>query len=320
MNEAGIIYCARNKLNGKVYIGQTVQGLVERKRGHVSASRVILNRYFPKAIYKYGVDGFKWKILCRVEALTAQLTLEYLNIVEQMCIKQYDSMNEAKGYNCTLGGDGVCGHVHTEVTKRRLSQRFKGRSFSIETRRKIGEANRRRVVTGETKQKIREANLGKKLSEEHKRKIGISGKGRVNKPISEETRKRMSDAQKGKKASMESRRKQSESRKGTHRSKETRKRMSEAAKRRLPMSEITKKRISEAHKGIVPWNKGKAGVYTEETLNRMRESQIGKPSSVETRCKMSIARKGEKNHMFGKHPTEETKQKMRKSRKKKGAI
>lgn len=52
-------------------------------------------------------------------------------------------------------------------------------------------------------------------------------------------------------------------------------------------------------KGIIPWNKGKTGVYSKETLERMASPKRGKPSpnkgispSIETRKLMSIAKQG----------------------------
>ena len=53
-----------------------------------------------------------------------------------------------------------------------------------------------RIISEETKKKLSEAHKGKTLSEEHKRKIGESGKGRK---VSEEYKQRMSECQKGEK-------------------------------------------------------------------------------------------------------------------------
>ena len=82
---------------------------------------------------------------------------------------------------------------------------------------------------------------------------------------------------------------------GKHRSEETRKKISEANKGKLigenhPMygkhfhhSKEAKKKISEAGKGREPWNKGKTG---PEPWNK------GKKASEETRKKMSESHKG----------------------------
>ena len=73
-------------------------------------------------------------------------------------------------------------------------------------------------------------------SEETKKKISEANKGRItwNKglTLSEETRKKMSEAKKGKIVSEETRKKMSEAHKGLTLSAETRRKLSEAAKRR----------------------------------------------------------------------------------------
>ena len=47
----------------------------------------------------------------------------------------------------------------------------------------------------------------------------------------------------------------------------------------------SKRKISLSHQGQIPWNKGKTGVYSEETLSKMR-----KPKTREHRRKLSIVR------------------------------
>ena len=50
---------------------------------------------------------------------------------------------------------------------------------------------------------------------------------------------------------------------------------------------IVRKKISDGMKGNIPWNKGKIGIYSEETLQKMREAKKG-------------IYDGENNPMFGK--------------------
>lgn len=90
----------------------------------------------------------------------------------------------------------------------------------------------------------------------------------------------------------------------------------------LNHSEEIKKRISEANKGQIPWNKGKTGVYSGESLKKMSEetkgeknSQFGKTPSKETRKKLSDANKGENNGFYGKTHSEETREGISKARK-----
>ena len=41
-------------------------------------------------------------------------------------------------------------------------------------------------------------------------------------------------------------------------------------------SEETRKNISESHKGIEPWNKGKSGCFSDEAIKKMSDSRKGK--------------------------------------------
>lgn len=78
-------------------------------------------------------------------------------------------------------------------------------------------------VSEETKKKISEANKGKKLSEEHKAKISKANK---NKIVSEITKGKLSKALKGRQFSEETKKKMSKARKGKKMSEETKKKRS----------------------------------------------------------------------------------------------
>jgi len=82
--------------------------------------------------------------------------------------------------------------------------------------------------------KISLSKKGKKHSEETKRKIGLGNK---NKIVSEETRRKIGLGNKGKTITIE-----------------------------------TKEKLRLASTGKPGWNKGKTGIYSEETLKKMRES------------------------------------------------
>ena len=86
------IYKVTNKINGKVYIGQSVD-IGRRWREHMTAKDDI---YFHKAIQKYGVENFEWEVI-------EQCKKKDLDEREIYWIEYYDSFN--KGYNCTKGGD-----------------------------------------------------------------------------------------------------------------------------------------------------------------------------------------------------------------------
>lgn len=101
-----IIYKAVNIINGKSYIGQTVQLLNKRKSKHFYDSKKISNLIFHNAIRKHGWNNFTWAVLCECE------TKEELDEMEFHYIKQYNSHKSDKGYNMTWGGDGGFDHIN----------------------------------------------------------------------------------------------------------------------------------------------------------------------------------------------------------------
>lgn len=102
----GLIYLAKNLINNKVYIGQTINSLTRRKGSHLLAARMLKdNLYFHQAIRKYGEESFEWKILKEINLETKEELRKALNEAEIFFISLYDSKNPQKGYNLTSGGD-----------------------------------------------------------------------------------------------------------------------------------------------------------------------------------------------------------------------
>lgn len=105
-NSISCIYKITNKVNGKVYIGQTYN--VDYRWLH-HKSDLNHNRHhnvhLQSAWNKYGSDNFDFVIL-------EQCPVEQLDVREQFWIKQYDSYNH--GYNLDYGGSGIRGYKHTE--------------------------------------------------------------------------------------------------------------------------------------------------------------------------------------------------------------
>lgn len=90
----GFIYKITNKVNGKVYIGQTKYTIEARWKQHQYKKD---KTHFHNAIRKYGVENFI------VEQLE-ECEISELDSKEIYYIAKYNSFKE--GYNSTIGGDG----------------------------------------------------------------------------------------------------------------------------------------------------------------------------------------------------------------------
>lgn len=105
----GFIYKCTCLVNGKVYIGQTIQDYNERWRCHIKDSfdekSPGYNYHFHKAIRKYGKENFKWEIIETISCKDITTLQSDLNTLEIKYIKQFNSFNS--GYNSTKGGDST---------------------------------------------------------------------------------------------------------------------------------------------------------------------------------------------------------------------
>lgn len=129
----GKIYKITNKLNGKIYVGQTIKSLEERFQkyccGTSAKDKYHFNMAIKKAIRKYGKDNFTIELIEEVET-------DKLNEREVYWISFYDSYN--KGYNCTLGGqNGATKKCSLSWTEENEVIEAKYLGFSI---KEIGEA------------------------------------------------------------------------------------------------------------------------------------------------------------------------------------
>jgi group I intron endonuclease len=195
----GIVYKATNKVNGKVYIGQTIHTLENRASQHKhDAIKNKKNGHFQNAIIKYGFDAFIWEQIDTAE------NKEELNEKEKCLVDLYDSTNRDKGYNTRAGGDS--GGTLSEETKQKLREANIGKKTSLETRKKISEVHKGRRHTEEAKAKMSRATKGKKRSPEARKKISEGHKGQIpwNKGkhgiYSAEQLQKMSESQKGEKS------------------------------------------------------------------------------------------------------------------------
>lgn len=161
MDGVGIIYRHVYTVDGRSYIGQSINGIHIRNKSHKKSKD---ETHFHRAIRKYGWDKFT------TEILHENIDPMYLDEWEIYYISKYDTYGE-NGFNMTSGGNGIRGYKHTDEHKHNLSNKMKGvnnhfygRSHSDETRDLISESRRAE----------RNPNFGKQLSIEHRTKIGKS--------------------------------------------------------------------------------------------------------------------------------------------------
>lgn len=125
----GIIYKYTNYIDGKVYIGQTIDEY-KRKFAHEKCYG-IWRSHFHSAIKKYGYDAFIYEVL---EEYNLEDSLELKKILDKQeifYIAQYDSTNPDKGYNITSGGGGTIGVKQSEESKIKRSIAMKGRKSKL---------------------------------------------------------------------------------------------------------------------------------------------------------------------------------------------
>jgi group I intron endonuclease len=137
----GYLYKIRHKINGKIYIGQTIRPIQERleehRKGTSSNCRLIY-----RSIKKYGWDNFDidWY----------ECPDEDLNDHEKFLVKVLGTLTP-NGYNLKEGGGN--GKL-SEETKQKIGDGNRGKNHSDEHKKnnreaKLGEKNPRYGITGE---------------------------------------------------------------------------------------------------------------------------------------------------------------------------
>jgi len=180
-----IVYHAYHKEKPVFYIGKTTKSLSHRRKQHENeAKHGKTNSVFHKALRKYGNDMFEYRVLSKCD------TAEELNAEEIRWIALVKECGH-RLYNITDGGDGNNGgrywaehemsqemrnkisntlkeyyktHPHPRKGKKTGKTWNKGLTKDTHTSiKKVAELKIGKPRSDETKRKLREANIGKKL-------------------------------------------------------------------------------------------------------------------------------------------------------------
>lgn len=158
-----IIYKTTNLVNGKIYIGQSIN---DDDHNYIGSGT-----YIKKAIKKYGKDNFKKEIIERCDSK------ENLNNRELFWIRHYGTTNRNVGYNVATWSDGLF-----SIESRERQKSFLGRKHSTKTKEKI-----RMALTGKPKTQRHIESMRSRVydksfmwSDEYRSKMSIAVSGENN--------------------------------------------------------------------------------------------------------------------------------------------
>ncbi|MBR1647478.1 MAG: GIY-YIG nuclease family protein [Selenomonadaceae bacterium] len=172
MEVYGVVYLIWNMVNGKRYVGQTIQTLEDRFNQHARS-----DSFIGKAIRKYGRENFRYGVI------KTCASKEELDECERYFIAALKS-KAPYGYNLTDGGEKSSGTHHTPEHCAKISAALKGREKSPEHCAKLAKSKIGKPLPIETIEKMLAAQSGEKnhnyskpLASETCSKISVANRG-----------------------------------------------------------------------------------------------------------------------------------------------
>jgi len=268
------VYRIRNKNNGKVYIGSTI----DKKQRWALHRRQLRTKkhhsvHLQRAWLKYGPAMFVFEVL---EVITDQTQIL---VREQHHIDSTKCCDPKCGYNTAPIAGSNAGRKMSKSARANISKAMRGRTLTPEHRANIAKANKGRRHPPATRIKLRLAaqarppRKGVPCSSETKKKISAALTGekhpQFGKPLSEETKKKIGEKAKGRQTFL-----------GRKHSDETKAKM-RAARLGKVMSDETKAKVGAANRGRK---------HSDEARARMRKAHRARAARQPQRATNSPTR------------------------------
>ena len=195
-----IVYLIVNRVNNKVYVGQTVKSLEWRWDGHLCDSRHVNKNTLlvDRAIAKYGKENFLLFTLCFASSQ------QELDDLETYYIKFFDARNLEIGYNLKSGG-GRGKHHEVSIALMSKAQLERNKIRGTDSWITNGVKNYKLLPRQQMPEGYFYGKTQKKLGSRPAECIAnnVASRKRNSKPLSAGTIKRLQTLQLGKKQSQE---------------------------------------------------------------------------------------------------------------------
>lgn len=158
------IYLLRNTVDGKCYVGQSVN-IANRWREHLKSMRRGTKTKLYDAMRKHGADAFEIVVLCECAA-------DQLDEREAHWMAEHNSRES--GYNISPAGQ--YGRVMDIAAREAIASKLRGRKMPPEQVEKIRASSTGRAHSPETRAKIAASRLGRKATADSRTKMSDAQK------------------------------------------------------------------------------------------------------------------------------------------------
>ena len=265
--------------NGRCYIGQT-KNFTRRIKKHQNDDGCTI---FHRAIKKYGFENFTQEILIENLSVDESNYWEefYIKELNTLSPNGYNLRTGGKNYIATAEtrlrmSESRKGRVVSEETRLKISNSNKGKKRTDAEKLKMSESQKiRPPMSEETRKKLSESLKGRSCSEETRLKISYAQIGKI---IPDDVRLKISKALKGIPISEAQKNKRKENRKPI--SEETRKKLSDSSRGRVyPINETVN---TSGHKGVY-W-RAERGTWMVKIRVNQKNKHIGNFKNKEDAC------------------------------------